>query len=511
MWLTLLAVALAAPPTGGNADHALQPPVVPSIPLYRDLPAVTEGPDVTVYGYKAYWSGDLATLPWDDLSHVALFAAAAGTDGSLSNTSRWGDVEAAVAIAETYDVRVHLTVTNFDTAELEVLLGSATARQALIDALAAEVAATGAHGVNIDFEGVPGSRRSELVTFTRDLAQRVPEVVLASPSVDWKNAWDYAALTQHADLFIMGYGYHWSGSVNAGPVDPLYGGGVWNKYALDWTVADYVSEGADPERVILGLPLYGYAWPTANNNVPGDNTGSGSSEIFSEVWAKAATHGKSLESGSRTPYTYDGTHQSWFGDADTVAERIRFADDESLQGVGFWALGYTGVNTDFWSRVHDETHIPLDPPVPNDEDTASPNDEDTGSPPPAVNTDYIANANRPFLAYPNERIQLSGESSTGPEGAPLEFLWIQVAGPGTSLSSTSSATPIFQPTVPGVYAFELAVGDGISWSAADRTHVMVIDREGGERYGNCGCSGTGGSALGWLGLLALGFVRTRRR
>lgn len=192
------------------------------------LPPVTPGPDLTVYGYQAYWDDDLNAVPWDDISHIALFAAEASSSGTLSGTSRWDDAAAAVAMAEPYGVKVHLCVTNFSPSELDTLLSSATARNNLISELQGWVASTGAHGVNIDFEGLPVSVKAEMVTFTRDLAAAVPEVVLAGPAVDWSGAWDYSDLTQHADIFIMGYGYHWSGG-SPGPVDPLYSGSgtVW--------------------------------------------------------------------------------------------------------------------------------------------------------------------------------------------------------------------------------------------------------------------------------------------
>ncbi|MFT7520022.1 MAG: spore germination protein YaaH, partial [Kiritimatiellia bacterium] len=254
------------------APHAAGPP--------------TDGPHVTVYGYVPYWADDLSTLPWDDLSHIALFSAAATFDGRLTETSKWGDIDGALAYGRTYDVRIHLTVTNFKTSELRTLLGSKTNRDRLIDALAAEVKRTGVHGVNIDFEGLPSDRREQMVTFTHDLQAKVPEVVLATPAVDWRRAWDYAALTQYADLFIMGYGYHWGGSDYAGPVDPLYGGSPWAKPALDWTIADYPDHGARPERVIVGLPLYGYSWSTASDAVPAKTTARGSSIVYTSAKAK---------------------------------------------------------------------------------------------------------------------------------------------------------------------------------------------------------------------------------
>ena len=54
----------------------------------------------------------------------------------------------------------------------------------------------GADGVNIDFESFPESQKNNLVTFVKDLRailrNSIPnaQVTLATPAVDWNNAWD---------------------------------------------------------------------------------------------------------------------------------------------------------------------------------------------------------------------------------------------------------------------------------------------------------------------------------
>src|SRR5690606_33446503 len=105
---------------GAHAVHeARQIGAIASVPRQpAPLPAVTAGPDVIVYGYLAYWANDLATVPWDQLSHLAIFTAEATPAGALTNTSRWSLTEDALEIAALYGVRVHLCVTNFEPDEL---------------------------------------------------------------------------------------------------------------------------------------------------------------------------------------------------------------------------------------------------------------------------------------------------------------------------------------------------------------------------------------------------------
>ncbi len=458
-----------------------------------DLPEVTEGPDTKVYGYQAYWDDDLYTVPWDDLSHIAIFAAESDSNGDLSGTSRWDDTALAVQLAEPYGVRVHLCVTNFSTNSLDTFLGDSSARADLIADLVQWQANTGAHGINIDFEGLPSNRRNEMVDFTRDLQAAVGEVALATPAVDWGDAWDVAALTQYADLFIMGYAYHWSGSGTSGPSDPLYGGDgtPWSAYSLDWSVRDYIDNGADPERVILGLALYGIRFPVAENVVPTANLGTGTSVFMAEGIAGAATYGQLIESTSASPYYYDGFDQVWHPTVDSVMDRVEYVDAAGIGGFGFWALHYDNDDPVLWGEIHDATvsDEPTDPTDPTDPDTP-----------------YVADVGRPFLAYVGDTVVLNGEASTGPE--PMVYTWSQISGPTISLSSKASAKPRFTVEEPGNHVFQLVVGDGVISSAPEQSYVIVVDRDAGRRFEDgCGCSSA--PSHGWLWLIGLVLLRRR--
>ena len=89
-WIAMLALALPAgasdapatdPPVGPHAAQAADPPVQWSPRISRrPLPTPTPGPDVMVYGYQAYWAADLGAVPWDHLSHLAVFSANAEPD-----------------------------------------------------------------------------------------------------------------------------------------------------------------------------------------------------------------------------------------------------------------------------------------------------------------------------------------------------------------------------------------------------------------------------------------------
>ena len=178
-----------------------------------------------IFGYHPYWMGtSWENYDFDLISTLAYFSAEINPDGTLSDIHGW-PVASLINEAHAHGTDVVLCATLFNTIDLETLLNDPTNRQTLINNLIEQVQAGNADGVNIDFESFPASQKENMVTFITDLTSafhtQIPgsQVTLAMPAVDWNDAWDYNSLASISDgLFIMGYGYHWSGSSNTGPV-----------------------------------------------------------------------------------------------------------------------------------------------------------------------------------------------------------------------------------------------------------------------------------------------------
>ena len=374
----LLFAAAAATPPGPHAAHRLAPPVrLRAPPDPAPPPPAGPPPDVWVYGYYAPWAGELSDLHWDRLTHVAVFSVDLNADGSLDQESLWATYgPQAVELAAPHGVKVHLALTCFDDAIMESVLSSPSRRAATVSRLGELVDGVGADGVSVDCEGMPASLRSDLVAFVAELSSRVDEVTVATPAVDWSDAYDHAALADASDaLFLMGYDYHWAGG-DPGPIAPLYGGDPWARWALTWSVEDHRAAGVPDHKLILGLPLYGRDWPTVDSTVPGTATANAVSAFMVDAIDQANRTGRLWDATTHTPYTLpDARSQLWYDDTDSIRDKIGWAVDQELLGVGFWALNYEGGDAAFWQMVAEQTVLPETEPS----DSGAPDDAGDGA------------------------------------------------------------------------------------------------------------------------------------
>ena len=345
-----------------EGPHDARAPSVDAIENTRVPPplrAPSDRPDITVYGYWPYWGDPMDTMPWDQLTHLAVFDVGLEPDGTLSNTHRWHDNAAnAVSLAAVHGVKVHLCLTSFSSATMDAVLRSPTLRAQVIQQLDAMVDQYGADGVNVDFEGLGVANKADFVDFVVELQAAVDEVYLAMPAVDWAGAYDFDELSAVADgLFIMGYAYHWTGG-SPGPNAPLYGGTPWSPWSLDWSVDDYRTWGATDDKLILGLPLYGFQWPTTDTSVPGSSTGTGWAVTYAAAVPAGQSHGRLYDAQTETPYAFpSASEQLWYDDAESLSAKISYAVDQGLQGVGFWAMTYADADAQLWTAIDGLTHF----------------------------------------------------------------------------------------------------------------------------------------------------------
>ena len=319
-----------------------------------------------VIGYLPYWEYEsYPQIDYSLLTEINYFSAELNEYGNIINDHNWNTI-GFIDYAQSQGVKVKLCVTLFDSNSLETLLSSSLNRTNAISNLLNKVLLRNADGVDIDFELVPSSQRDNLVLFMQELSDTFhanmddPIITMATPAIDWSNAWDYNALAQICDgLFIMGYNYFYSGSQTAGPVSPL--GGYF--YDLNYTVQDYLDKVDNQlDKLILGLPYYGYDWPVTNALMNAITTGSGTARTYNSCQSFLNNYNSNwntLSNSNWIPYNDNNWQQIWYDDSLSLSIKYEYAKNMDLGGVGIWALGYDNNSSQMWGSIYDQFSVNL--------------------------------------------------------------------------------------------------------------------------------------------------------
>tara|TARA_R110002051_G_scaffold286290_2_gene348807 strand:- start:3997 stop:5742 length:1746 start_codon:yes stop_codon:yes gene_type:complete len=323
--------------------------------------------DKIVFGWHPYWVGSAyLNYDWNLLSDFSYFSYEVNpSTGNANTTHNWATAN-SVDSALVNGVRVNLCVTLFSSHS--TFFGSSISQQTLISNLISLVQSRGAHGVNIDFESMSSSHKTDFTNFMVDLSMQMhaaipnSQVSVAIYAVDWSNLYDVATLAPYVDLFVMmGYGYYWTNSSTAGPTDPLYHYMSNSyKYSLSRSITYYLDKGLPPDQFVIGLPYYSRDWPVSSGTIPSPTTGVGSAKTYSQVRNNSGGYynTKLWHNASKTPYyTYvDGSdiRQCFAIDDESFSERLQLIRRRGLAGMGMWALGYDNGYSNLWNGIENE-------------------------------------------------------------------------------------------------------------------------------------------------------------
>ena len=322
-----------------------------------------------VLGWNPYWVSSTAQYLYDysSLSHIAYFSYEVDTaTGGYSSIHSWNTTP-IIDYAHLLGTKVLLTVTNFGTSRNTKLLSDSVKQMLLINTLISLLKSRNGDGVNFDLESVGASQRSNLVKFITRAVNLIKaelpsaEISMATPAVDWNGAWDFKALSQLCDyLVVMGYDYYYSGSSTAGPVAPL----VTEQYNVTRTVNTYLDAGVAPEKLLLGVPWYGYDWPVKSSTRKAAATGTATARIYTSAIDIANTNGRIFDQLTKVPWvsytSSSNLRQLWYDDTVSLSMKYNLVSAKQLGGIGIWALSYDGGNTDIWKNIYwaFTTHFP---------------------------------------------------------------------------------------------------------------------------------------------------------
>lgn len=278
------------------------------------------------------------------LTYLSIFSYQANPDGSLTqiNDDKW------IQLARKNNVAPIMVLTNirpsggFSSDIAHAILNDSKAQQNLINNILSIMKQKNYYGLNIDLEYIfPYDRLSYnafLKTITAQLhalGYIILTAIAPKTSAEQQGllyeAHDYAAHGQIVDRVIL-MTYEWG--YLAGPpqaVAPLN---------LVRKVLDYAVTVIPPDKILMGMPNYGYDWvlPYVRGTL---------AKTFSNIEAVNLAYRNRAEirydETAQSPYFnyYDDRkrqHIVWFEDARSIRQKLLLVNEYKLAGVSYWTI-----------------------------------------------------------------------------------------------------------------------------------------------------------------------------
>jgi spore germination protein YaaH len=355
--------------------------------------------EAIVYGFLPYWNINKVKIQ-AELTHLSYFALEVGVDGQIVVESKPGESEPGYrqlnsdqffALIDERNLNLELVLSQFDSKKIEQLLSDQKAWLTLLEQIDSLLLAYPFTGINLDFEyqgEVNEILRQQFTNFVisihNHLAQHQEKInlsvdVYASAGDPEKQLlWNVPALEPYLDyLVVMAYDFHRQSSTQAGPGAPLFGAGdLWNSDINSLMKGFF--EQVPKEKILLGIPFYGYAWQTDSlepsaNTYPGTGFTVSYKEVLnlkklSGIWENCENLEIFWQEDALSPYatlTCPKTNQKENEESESTNYLIYFEDEKSLQykidfakqleiaGIAIWALGYDGDIRNLWEKVRE--------------------------------------------------------------------------------------------------------------------------------------------------------------
>ncbi|KAF6204117.1 hypothetical protein GE061_002457 [Apolygus lucorum] len=181
--------------------------------------------------------------------------------------------------------------------------------------------------------------------------------------------YDIPRLNKYLDFMnILSYDYHSAFEPSVNHHSPLYSIEEESEYnfdsqlTIDASVKHYILKGADPEKLVLGIPTYGRSYtlfnvdstdlgsPSDGPGEQGDATREKGYLAYYEICANVKD-GWTVVQPKETalgPYAYKGNQWVGYDDENIVKRKSQYVNEKNLGGIMFWSID----NDDFRGKCH---------------------------------------------------------------------------------------------------------------------------------------------------------------
>ena len=210
-------------------------------------------------------------------------------------------------------------------------------------------------GVNVDFENMNESDKDVYSRFLIELAPRLKkigktlsvDVTAPDGSETWSLCFDRNTIANVADYIVfMAYDQYGTSSNKAGTT----AGYNW----VEANVKKFLGqEDVDPEKIILGIPLYMRLWEEEEDGTAKPEVVNMRNMFDVLPENQVATWDEELKQ-YYVEYEEDGKkYKMWIENEKSVGEKINLANQYNLAGIAFWEKDRE-TNDEFWTFVKEQ-------------------------------------------------------------------------------------------------------------------------------------------------------------
>lgn len=325
-----------------------------------------------VVGFLPYWLISKADKPYEKyITTLTYFGLTVNADGSLQKIAKPGEEEPGWTTlkgdkfeVQSKNAKKHglkqslLVISGDDRAIGEMIADPIMSAKKLVSDAAPIMKEQGFSDLNLDIETfmtASDSSRANFTTFARTIKEELREQKLGTLTIDLipialmrPKLYDAKALGEIADrIVLMTYDYHYTGSLTSGSVAPLGGAGETLEFDVETAVKEALKV-MPKEKILLGVPLYGYQWETMyaaseSATIPGGSETASVRRLMEKI-GNCTDCTQGMDPVSKTPYLIypegEVYKQAYFENEQSMSEKISLAQKYHLGGIALWALGY---------------------------------------------------------------------------------------------------------------------------------------------------------------------------
>lgn len=342
-----------------------------------------------VLGFLPYWNlNDIQYIRPNDLSEMNYFSLSVNPDGHIATVANgqadpgwngWQKQATKDFITKSHimGAKVTITIAAQENDIIESVLNSNTAQENLISDIMKQIKERDLDGVNVDFEytGQPDAvYQQEFTYFSKklesQLKQQNPNTMLSLSilpiSGQQTGLYNFPQLAPMYDHFIgMSYDYYAQNSSVAGPAAPM-NGFTQGKYYFDVaTTYDYFLKYLPKNKLLMGIPYYGWEWTVAKGSTIDSTTLSSDTSSYAAIISYARYREDTdikqnqcqWDNASEETWCWftDKTtgidHQVWPMDNRAIQTRFDYTNSQNFGGVAIWTLGLDKNYPDLWNMI----------------------------------------------------------------------------------------------------------------------------------------------------------------